>query len=741
MASADSLLRLKVDSKEYDQKIERARSGLLHLEQSLQKAGKSFADADKDAVEYVRELGKMGTVTNTTRGKIGELSKAFIDLSSQYQRLSDKEKQSPIGKAMSQSLDQLRDRTIEAKKELADLESQIRDVNTAGSSGGGLFGDDAMKGMLQVFGGNLMTNAAEVIGKVGTEIANLVNQSVELVKQTEGITIAFDRLNQPGLLENLREATHGTVSDLKLMETAVKFNDFKLNLNEMGTLLAFAQQKAKDTGQSIDYMVDSITTGLGRQSLQILDNLGLSAAEVKEKMKETGDMTTAVGAIIRDQMEKAGEYVETAADRAARANADLENAMLELGEAMREVFGYTGWDEMASSIKADLVGALTDVINGCGVVKDAFSQIPPEITMLLGPIGSVVTMIEQMGTTAFNSFNLIRDGATLALGPVGTLVNMLKALGGKTFSQAVADAAVGNFTIYDPGDHPTTTPTTTTKTKKGSGGKTTPKPKPTPTHAVGSIAAQEAEVQRLTKAWKEATEAERENAKFAMNQAKWKLANMYMKDPRLQKDNKQALASMGGDLLAPDMKSFKLDKNIEVPEVLQELPKIGEDTSESWKEAASAIQGVGSALAGLEDPAVKVVGIVAEAIANVALAAGKAMSAKDTTASGWAWIGAAAAITATMISTIAAIHSATGFAEGGIVQGNTLSGDRIPAMLNAQEVVLTAAQAGNLASQLTGGGLNNLRLSVTISGEQIRLALNNNSRRRGRGEYVTSNSF
>jgi hypothetical protein len=33
-------------------------------------------------------------------------------------------------------------------------------------------------------------------------------------------------------------------------------------------------------------------------------------------MKETGDMTKAVGQIIREQMAKAGDYVETAADRA-----------------------------------------------------------------------------------------------------------------------------------------------------------------------------------------------------------------------------------------------------------------------------------------------------------------------------------------------------------------------------------------------------------------------------------------
>jgi hypothetical protein len=79
-------------------------------------------------------------------------------------------------------------------------------------------------------------------------------------------------------------------------------------------------------------------------------------------------------------------------------------------------------------------------------------------------------------------------------------------------------------------------------------------------------------------------------------------------------------------------------------------------------------------------------------------------------------------------------------AAGGVVAGNTYSGDRIPALLNAGEVVLNRAQVGNLASQLQGGGMQNLNLTATIKGEQIRLALNNNGRRTGRGEYVQSSN-
>jgi hypothetical protein len=68
------------------------------------------------------------------------------------------------------------------------------------------------------------------------------------------------------------------------------------------------------------------------------------------------------------------------------------------------------------------------------------------------------------------------------------------------------------------------------------------------------------------------------------------------------------------------------------------------------------------------------------------------------------------------------------------------SGDNIPIMANAGEIVLTRAMAGNLASSLQNNGLQNLRLTATLKGEDIRLSVNNNGRRTGRGEMVQSNT-
>ena len=140
--------------------------------------------------------------------------------------------------------------------------------------------------------------------------------------------------------------------------------------------------------------------------------------------------------------------------------------------------------------------------------------------------------------------------------------------------------------------------------------------------------------------------------------------------------------------------------------------------------------------------------IIAQAIASVAAGAGQAVAAKDTTSSGWAWIGAAAAITASMVAMISQIHSATGYAQGGIVDGRgggfvggtAYSGDNIGNVrLDSGELVLNRAQQSNLANALQSNPMGRMQLSAVVTGEQIRLVLNNNGRRTGRGEYVTTN--
>ena len=352
----DVITRFKLETTAFDSKIKQAAKGLSDYSKTATQAGSEFNKFTQKNVEAARALGTMATNSNNAKQKTQELVGAFNEAAKAYNQLTKEQQQSDWAKALAGSLTQLQQRIREAKQEMQGMGDTMKNVG-----GDSLFSGGKFDGMLQVFGGNVMTKIAGFAANAVAEMGSLVAQSVEVAKSAEGIRLAYDRLNQPNLMSQLKEQTHGVVSELELMKAAVKFNDFKLPVEELGTMLAFAQQKAKDTGQSVDYMVDSIVTGLGRKSLMILDNLGLSAAEIKEKMAETGDMTKAVGAIIREQMEKAGDYTETAADRAARATADVQDKLLELGTKLQP-FAEEG-ASMWNSIKLGGLSLITSVLD------------------------------------------------------------------------------------------------------------------------------------------------------------------------------------------------------------------------------------------------------------------------------------------------------------------------------------------------------------------------------------------
>lgn len=203
----------------------------------------------------------------------------------------------------------------------------------------GLKSDEFSKGIKQSEG--QLSSFKGVVGKIGGAIAGAfaVNKIVQFTKeayklagQAQGVYNAFSRLNRPGLLNDLKEATRGTTDELKLMQTAVQANNFKIPLNQLATYLKFATNRAIETGESVDYLVQSIILGIGRKSPLILDNLGISVFELREELAKTGDMGKAVGNIINKSMSEAGDAIETSAVKTQKLGAAWKNFMTSVGD-------------------------------------------------------------------------------------------------------------------------------------------------------------------------------------------------------------------------------------------------------------------------------------------------------------------------------------------------------------------------------------------------------------------------
>ena len=171
--------------------------------------------------------------------------------------------------------------------------------------------------------------------------------------------------------------------------------------------------------------------------------------------------------------------------------------------------------------------------------------------------------------------------------------------------------------------------------------------------------------------------------------------------------------------------------------------KDAQTMAKDWQAAGTAINAVGQAMSQIEDPAAKVLGTIAQAVATMALSYAQAAASPAVTSTGWGWIAFAATGVATMLSSIAAIKNATsgGFANGGIVPGNSFSGDNLRTSdygINSGELILNRAQQGNLAAQLEAPGIGGVESQPFITGELLYLGMNNYLRRSGRGEIVTS---
>lgn len=141
-----------------------------------------------------------------------------------------------------------------------------------------------------------------------------------------------------------------------------------------------------------------------------------------------------------------------------------------------------------------------------------------------------------------------------------------------------------------------------------------------------------------------------------------------------------------------------------------------------------------------DDEGTAVAGIIAKAVAQIALGAATA-TAQAAELGPWAWIAFGATAIAEMIAMISQIHSATGYATGGIIGGTSYSGDRLVARVNSGEMVLNKRQQTNLfnaiASGRIGNGGNVVACDFRLRGSDIYGALKNYSAVKGKSGINT----
>lgn len=125
---ADSVVKLRIDSKEYDANIRRAGEALSNYMRQVREGGGTLSVLDDGVMEAVQALGQLGTKAEGARGGLRELTQTITDLTVEYRALTDEEKNTPFGREMIKAIDQLTDRAGNIRDAMGDVQGAINNV-------------------------------------------------------------------------------------------------------------------------------------------------------------------------------------------------------------------------------------------------------------------------------------------------------------------------------------------------------------------------------------------------------------------------------------------------------------------------------------------------------------------------------------------------------------------------------------------------------------------------------------
>jgi len=220
-------------------------------------------------------------------------------------------------------------------KELSKIERQARAMSVD------------MKDLTRITKGFISALAIKEVSQFSLEAAKLHGQAVNL-RRSMGNLANQEGIELNSIMKQLRESTAGTVSEIELMKNATLAKFLGIDLKNLPTLFEFARQRAKETGEDVNFLVQSIVRGIGRRSILILDNLGISMGQLRNEVKEilveqgkwNGKLSESVvqlhfqeaaTRVASKGIEQSGELLDTAADKADRLIAKLENMKLIFG--------------------------------------------------------------------------------------------------------------------------------------------------------------------------------------------------------------------------------------------------------------------------------------------------------------------------------------------------------------------------------------------------------------------------
>lgn len=781
---AENLLRLKVESQEYDSKIKRAAEGIQKLAAKIHDSQGEFQGLEDEQKEFIKNLQYMNTVSHTAVGKVRELETAYKGLQTMYNGFNGFEKNSEEGRILAEQLEILKQRTQQARQEMSDAEKSLNDFSNKSNEAGGVLDQLAQKFTINIDALKLFDvgmKAANVALDVAKDAFFANEQQLDAwgatVESAESLYQGFlNSLNNgdiSGYLNSINEIVRAANSAYNALDALGTFNAFnqvnveKARTNMTESIVDYREGKTdKNTvraagdaykkeledrrkleQQAYIEAIGKVAAERGVNKQDLIDALSGSYGNYQDlkNIQPTGTVTKYSPGIMPGSQ---GSY--TTYTVAQGRQEKLGEALRQLNDTELQSLQALGAQAQRTSNEiAQVDRQLVRVLNGRqggsgggGITPRAPRTTKVELTEEEKEAARQAKALAEAERKRAEQINKLNEEGVDAV----RNNNLGQAI--KVRSQAITAGYEGDTSI----------PVAFTYSQDNMSALMSMLKSDISASEIGSdmfnaLTAQLNDATALsnliTYAMKGGIEAS------DLSEVSNALFQQLLGEGEIPDEALEAFKNAIGDSLGT---ALELGGDGSLKEGKKDDNKAWEGFQKSIGNLSTAMSGLTTVTSGLQALGIKIDGDFANLLTGIQGAISivqgvisiiNALSVPTETANTISTNLNTTAITAMT----AALHSNTisrwikPWAEGGVVHaamgitvpGNNFSGDLVPAMVNSGELILNKAQQGNLLAQMEGGGMMNMHIEGIIAGEDIRLVLKNGALRRNESEYLNFN--
>ena len=719
---ADSILKLRVESSEYDAKLKKAAEGIRHLADVAHQSGGELTGLEQSELEYIRALGEMETKSRTATGQQRELANAYKEMKVIYDQLNDVEKADEGGKALAASLEQIKQRAQDAKSQLDAASRSLEENSESGKEDSSALSQLASKFVINIDAIKLF-NVGLQASKIALDVAKDAFFASEANVDEWGRTVAASESLYNSFLTALNTGDiSGYLSNInEIVQAARAAYD---ELDRLGTMKTIQTPKMSAQQTENDRFRMMLQTGRyiapvdGRKA-SMADGTKLTKEQLKTIERQLQNGMKTVTSLIANEVKQTGKAIDALYNRQSKELGmgikefrKGTSSMAEFDKRMAGYEQYKEWDKQARIEFAKQGGRGNvdfDKSNPFAEFKKwgtfrVDGERYKEIVQLIQQRDQQSSQAYSTQGQMYRTMNRVDNKLTPSggAGKGGTAVQTELQQNQKKVNdlqQQYVDIASKGVSIDDE-----------------------------------RLAKLREEIDLLNK--------RNEQLKFYAENAQGRLL------PRNLGTDTTGISQIPGGGVVPIAQSLKTDFKIDeksLRKVQKSIEKqADEQIKQDSKDTKSVADGVGMLSNGMTS--------FAKGLDALGIDLGEGF---DSVISGIMAVTSILSGISTILIAIEAIAGADAIiplAHGGIVPhaaggymigGNSFSGDNIfagGAWVNSGELVLNKSQQSTLASRLNDGGITNIKLSAVVRGNQLLLVQNNDSRISGKGTIMRTNS-